>query len=59
MKVQIALMQKQMSSGEQMNIEKVFEQWLLSGKLTEKDIHLIERVEAIFVKDRADQDKLS
>lgn len=59
MKVQVALMQKQMSSGEQMNVEKVFEQWLLSGKLIENDIRLIERVEAILVKDPADQDQLS
>lgn len=49
MKVQIALMQKQMSSGEQINVEKVFEQWLQAGKLAANDMSLIERIEPIFV----------
>jgi hypothetical protein len=48
MKIQVQLMQEKMSSGDAQNKDDVFEQWLMLGKLTSEDLHLIDRVSVLF-----------
>jgi hypothetical protein len=48
MTVQVNLMQSQMSSGAAIDLPAKFYQWLLSGKLTEQDLVLLQRIKPIF-----------
>jgi len=48
MKVQVNLMQAQMSSGAPIDLPEKFTQWLLSGKFGPQDLALLERIKPIF-----------
>ncbi|XQW86873.1 DUF349 domain-containing protein [Thalassotalea piscium] len=48
MKVQVALMQQQLSNKEVVTIETAFDEWLALGKLTKDDLPLLSRIQALF-----------
>ncbi len=48
MKVQVQLMQEQMLSGSDINLNKLLVDWLMLGALVESDLPLIERLKAIY-----------
>lgn len=49
MKVQVNLMQDQMSSGNAIDLPAKFSQWLMLGKLNQEDVSLLQRIKTIFV----------
>ena len=49
MKVQVNLMQDQMSSGNAIDLPAKFSQWLMLGKLNREDVSLLQRIKTIFV----------
>ncbi len=50
MAIQVALMQEKMTSGQTIDLEASFFDWLKLGALTKEDEHLLKRVESIFIK---------
>lgn len=48
MQIQVQLMQDKMSSGNEVNIEQRFSDWLYQGILTEQDVPFINRLKPIF-----------
>ncbi|WP_232769169.1 DUF349 domain-containing protein [Colwellia sp. Bg11-28] len=48
MKVQVQLMQEQMQSGTEIDLNKLLIDWLMLGSLVESDLPLIERLKAIY-----------
>ncbi|KGJ93692.1 DUF349 domain-containing protein [Colwellia psychrerythraea] len=48
MKVQVQLMQEQMLSGSDINLNRLLVDWLMLGALVESDLPLIERLKAIY-----------
>ena len=49
MAVQVKLMQAQMVSGSHVNLENELMTWLALGKITQKDLPLLERLEKIYI----------
>ncbi len=49
MAIQVALMQEQMTTGNKADINALFIDWLLAGKLTTTDLAQLKRLEAIFL----------
>ncbi len=48
MEIQVQLMQDKMTSGNEVNLEQSFNDWLMQGQLSSEDLPLISRVKPIF-----------
>lgn len=50
MAVQVELMQEQMLSGTEINLTSQLVEWLQLGKLTPKDVELLDRLQVVYIK---------